>query len=117
MQVPVIIKSVPGNSKITSAGKQISVFFAQVWEIFSIEQLRLKNVICNFVPKVGGVHVFKHPVTLVSKWYVLVHVLKVLRFYSNTQIQTWIAYESKLCIVLALDIESASVSQGKMLTT
>lgn len=53
MQVPIIRKSVLVNSKITSARKQISVFFPQVWEIFCIEQLSLKNVICNLVPKVS----------------------------------------------------------------
>lgn len=51
MQVPIIIKIVLVNSKITSASKQISVFFLQVWEIFCIEQLKLKNAIYNFVPK------------------------------------------------------------------
>lgn len=55
MQVPIIIKSVLVNSKITSASKQISVFFLQVWEMFCIEQLRIKYVIYNFVPKVSVV--------------------------------------------------------------
>lgn len=68
MQVPTIIKSVLLNSKIIPATKQISVCFLQIWEIFCIEQLREKNVICNFIPKLSVCPcVFKHPVTLLLK--------------------------------------------------
>lgn len=105
------------NSKITSASKQISVFFLQVWKMFCIEQLRLKNVVYNFVPKVSAGCVYistscdfglkmtcNCAFTKNMNIFILPHGCRCRLSVRN----------SKSCVVLVLDVVSASVLQGKM---